>query len=133
MGRPAFGYAVTGTGAIAARSARNGRISRAPSAQLMPTEIGFACCTDAQNASIVWPESVRPLRSVIVTEIRIGSSTAELVEHVARGDDRGLRVQRVEDRLDQDRVDAALDERAHLLGVGGAQRVEVEIADTPRR
>jgi hypothetical protein len=40
----------------------------------MPTEIGFACCTDAQNASIVWPESVRPLRSVIVTEIRIGSS-----------------------------------------------------------
>ncbi len=31
---------------------------------------------DAQNASSVWPESVRPLRSTIVTEIQSGSSGA---------------------------------------------------------
>ena len=36
---------------------------------------------------------------------------------VLRGDDRGLRVQRVEDRLDQEQVDAALAQRPHLLGV----------------
>ena len=41
----------------------------------MPTENGSAWATDAQNASTVCPDSVRPLRSVIVTEIMIGSST----------------------------------------------------------
>ncbi len=46
-----------------------GRMSRAPSAQLMPTLNGFTCATVVQNASIVWPDSVRPLRSVTVTEI----------------------------------------------------------------
>ena len=35
-----------------------------------------------------------------------------------RGDDRRLRVQRVEDRLDEEEVDAAFAQRAHLLGVG---------------
>ena len=41
----------------------------------------------------------------------------ELVEHVAGGDDRRLRVQGVEDRLHQKQVDAAVDEAANLLGV----------------
>ena len=40
----------------------------------MPTENGRACAIEVQKASIVWPESVRPLRSVIVTEIISGSS-----------------------------------------------------------
>ena len=53
-----------------------GRISFAPSEQLTPTIRGFACSTAAQNASIVWPESVRPERSTIVTEIQSGSSGA---------------------------------------------------------
>ena len=57
-----------------ASSARNGRISRAPSAQLRPTLNGRACAIDTQKASIVWPESVRPLLSVIVTEIMTGTS-----------------------------------------------------------
>ena len=48
-------------------------MSRAPSAQLMPTLNGRACAIETQNASIVWPDSVRPLRSVIVTEIISGS------------------------------------------------------------
>ena len=59
-----------------ASSARYGRMSRAPSAQLMPTLNGRACAIEVQNASIVWPDSVRPLRSVIVTEIISGSADA---------------------------------------------------------
>ena len=45
----------------------------APSAQLSPTAIGRACITDVQNASTVWPESVRPEASVIVPEMISGT------------------------------------------------------------
>ena len=51
-------------------------MSLAPSAQLMPTLNGLACAIDTQNASMVCPDSVRPLRSVIVTEIISGSRSA---------------------------------------------------------
>ena len=44
----------------------------APSAQLTPTLNGFACATDTQKASIVWPDSAAA-RSVMVTEIMTGS------------------------------------------------------------
>ncbi len=37
---------------------------------------GFACSIAVQNASTVWPESVLPDRSTIVTEIQSGSSGA---------------------------------------------------------
>ena len=53
-----------------------GRISFAPSEQLTPTISGFASAIEFQNASTVWPESVRPERSTIVTEIQSGSSGA---------------------------------------------------------
>ena len=43
---------------------------------------------------------------------------------LARGDQRRLRVQRVEDRLDQQQVDAAVGEPANLLGVGLDDLVE---------
>jgi hypothetical protein len=41
----------------------------------MPTANGLACAIEVWKASMVWPESVRPLRSVIVTEIITGSRT----------------------------------------------------------
>ncbi len=41
----------------------------------MPTASGRACAIEIQNASIVCPDSVRPLRSAIVAEITRGSST----------------------------------------------------------
>ena len=44
--------------------------------------------------------------------------------HLARGDDRRLRVQRVEDRLDQEEIDATLGERRDLLCVCRAHLVE---------
>ena len=44
----------------------------APSAQLSPMDSGRACAIEFQNASVVWPESVRPLWSVMVPEIITG-------------------------------------------------------------
>ncbi len=58
------------------RSATYGRISCAPSEQLMPTINGSACSTEVQNASVVCPVSVRPERSTMVTLIQSGSSGA---------------------------------------------------------
>ena len=49
---------------------------------------------------------------------------ALLVEHLLDGHDGRLGVQRVEDRLDEQHVHAAVHEPAHLLAVGVAQRVE---------
>ena len=63
--------------AIRASSSTCGAISRAPSAQLIPTACGRACATAFQNASTVWPDSVRPDASVIVTEIHTGGRSSE--------------------------------------------------------
>ena len=41
----------------------NGRISRGPSEQFKPTPSKPACEMEFQNASIVCPDCVRPLRS----------------------------------------------------------------------
>ena len=49
---------------------------------------------------------------------------ALLGEDLLAGEDRRLGVQRVEDRLDQHEVGAAVDQPAQLLAVGGAQLVE---------
>ena len=76
FGRPALGWQATYVGAMRARSSTNGRISFAPSEQLTPTMNGRACSTDVQNASTVWPERLRPLRSTAVNEIQSGSCGA---------------------------------------------------------
>ena len=57
-------------------AAMYGRISVAPSEQLMPAAKGCACSTDVQNASTVCPERLRPLRSTMVTERNSGISGA---------------------------------------------------------
>ena len=49
-----------------------GRISAAPSEQLMPTASGRTCRTEFQNASVVCPDSVRPEASVIVPDTITG-------------------------------------------------------------
>src|SRR6266540_3014007 len=58
--------------ATRASSSRYGRISAAPSAQFSPTASGRVWRTEFQNASVVWPESVRPDASVIVPDTMIG-------------------------------------------------------------
>ena len=99
----------------------------------MPTASGRACATDVQNASTVWPDSVRPLLSVMVTDTMSGSSTPSLLEHLQRRHDGRLGVERVEDRLDQQDVAAALDQAAHLFGVRLAHLVEGDARETPGR
>ena len=62
---------------------------------------------------------------MIVIDSMIGSSrsTPRL-----RGVDRGLGVQRVEHRLDQDEIDAALDQRLDLLDIDVGDGVEIDLA-----
>jgi hypothetical protein len=50
-------------------------MSVAPSAQLRPTAKGLAWLTLFQNASLVWPLSVRPLLSTMVPLIITGMRT----------------------------------------------------------
>ena len=61
--------------ATSAISARCSRIAAAPSAQLSPIENGRAWRSECQKAVGVWPDSVRPERSVIVPEIISGRRT----------------------------------------------------------
>ena len=77
------------------------RISPAPSAQLSPTENGRAWLIETQNASGVWPVSVRPERSVIVPEIISGGTVSPSSRKAVDGKERRLGVERVEDRLDR--------------------------------
>ncbi len=58
------------------RSSTNGRISVAPSEQFTLTTSGRACSTETHQASTVWPERLRPLRSTAVNESHRGSSGA---------------------------------------------------------
>ncbi len=106
--------------ATPASPSRKGRISVAPSEQFTPTMNGSACSTEIQNASDVWPERLRPLRSIAVNESHSGSSGATACAATIAA----FAFKRVEDRLDEKEVDAAVAERADLLLVGGLHRVE---------
>ena len=55
---------------------------------------------------------------------------AFIVERFLDGEDRGLRVQRVEDSLDHDEIGAAPDERTRRHAVGLAQFVERDVAES---
>ncbi len=54
---------------------------------------------------------------------------AALLEHLLDRDDARLRVERVDDRLEQQQIAAAVDQAAHLLPVGLAQLVEGHVAE----
>mmetsp|Transcript_5080 Transcript_5080/g.17048 ORF Transcript_5080/g.17048 Transcript_5080/m.17048 type:complete len:327 (-) Transcript_5080:769-1749(-) len=74
LGRPALGYECTWhVSAHPERACMKGSICVAPRAQLRPMQMGFACMTDTQKASVVCPESVRPDWSTMVPEIMVGS------------------------------------------------------------
>ena len=94
-------------------------MSIGPSEQRFPTRNGSACSTEIQNASEVWPDRLRPLRSTAVKDSQRGRPGPR-----PRGDDGGLRVQRVEDGLDQEQVDAAATRGRDLLLVGLAHLIE---------
>ncbi len=75
LGRPALGKAATRVSATRAMSAMWGRIRSAPRAQFRPMAKGLAWRTLFQNASAVWPDRVRPERSVMVPEIHSGRAS----------------------------------------------------------
>ena len=110
-------------------SSTEGRSCSAPNEQFSPTENGLRCCSEYQKASGVWPERLRPERSVMVPESMIGSSTPISSNTCSTAKPRRLGVQRVEDSLDQDELDAALDQPARLRGIGLDQLVEAHIAE----
>ena len=60
----------------------------------------------------------------MVPEIMTGRRRRRSSDTSRDGADRRLGVERVEDGLDQQHVDAAVDQAAHLFSVGGAQLVE---------
>ena len=74
LGRPALGCRLIGISDILFRDIRCGLSCSAPKAQLKPIEQGFACFTEVQKASAVWPDKVLPELSVIVPEIISGIS-----------------------------------------------------------
>ena len=117
--------------ARAASAARCGRSCAAPNEQLSPIVTGRAWRTDAQNASTVWPDRLRPDKSVRVIEIISGSGRPSAASRFEHRLDPGLGVERVEDRLDQDEIDPALDQRVDLLAIDRLDRVEIDLADTP--
>ena len=84
---------------------------------------------------------MRPLRSVIVAEIITGSSTPRASNSSSMRGDRRLGVERVEDRLEQQQVGAAVDQPADLLAVRvahareclGAERRVVDVGRDRQR
>jgi hypothetical protein len=100
----------------------------APRAQLKPTASGRACRIECQNASVTWPERVRPEASVIVPEMMTGQRRPALLEERLEREDRGLGVEGVEDRLDGQDVGAAVDQALRLLPIGRDELVIADIA-----
>ena len=97
------------------------RICLAPSAQFNPTDSGAACVIEFQNASGVCPESSRPGAVGDGAGNHHRQADAAGRHDFGEGEDRGLGVERVEDRLDQQHIDTAVDQSAHLLAISGAQ------------
>jgi len=100
---PAFGCALTYTGATRESSCTYCRSAWAPSAQLSPTLSGRPCATEfPERLPSSAPKACRPLASTIVPEIITGEPLPDLVEQRLEGEQRRLRVERVENGLDQD-------------------------------
>ena len=123
-----MGYAETGRSATRDRTSRCSRSWRGPRAQLSPTIRGRAWRMLCQNASTVWPERVRPEASTIVPEMISGTRKPSSSKSVSTAEDRRLGVERVEDRLDQEEIRAALDQRAGRRPVGGLELLEGDVA-----
>ena len=99
----------------ATSSSTYGRSCRAPSAQFRPTASGCAWRTEFQNASVVWPESVRPEASVIVPEMMTGSSTPRSSNTPATAKIAALAFSVSKTVSIEQQVDAASDQRTRAL------------------
>ena len=95
----------------------------------MPTLNGRACATDVQNGV----DRLAGQRAAAAIGDRDRDHQRQpdalLLEDLLDGDDAGLGVERVEDRLEQQQIAAAVDQAADLLFVGVAQLVERDRAE----
>jgi hypothetical protein len=71
---------------------------------------------------------MRPEASVTVPEMIDGQAFAGLLHQLVDREDRGLGIERVEDRLDQEEVCTAVQQTAGLLQIGVLQLVEAGVA-----
>ena len=128
FGRPAFGWVETNVSAIRASSATYGRRSAAPSAQFRPTAIGRAWRTEFQNASVTWPDSVRPEASVIVPEMITGQRRPCSSKSVstAKIDARALSVSKIVSMINASAPPST--QALRLLEVGPDELVEGDVA-----
>ena len=103
-----------------------------PASSSTPTTSGWACSIELQNASTVWPGQ-RPAAQV---DDRHRDPQRQVRRDLAGGGDGGLRVERVEDGLDQQQVDAALGQRlrsARRRRPGPASNVTARYAGSSTR
>jgi len=77
---------------------------------------GLACDSEFQNASVVWPDSVRPDASVIVPEIMIGTRTLRCSKYCSDREQRGLRVS-VSNMVSTIRISAPPSSRPRIASV----------------
>ena len=94
-----------------------------------PTDSGAACATEFQNASGVCPDKQAAGTIGDGAGDHHRYRDAACVEFLGDGENCRLGVKRVENRLDQQRVDAAVEQPAHLLRIGDAQLIEGDGAE----
>jgi hypothetical protein len=109
FGRPAFGCRLKRRVRDPRRALDVGPQILGAQRAVQPMNSGCAWRTEFQKASVVWPVSVRPLRSVIVHEIITGRRGRAARSTARSRTGRPSHVQRVENRLDEQQVRAAVD------------------------
>ena len=119
-GRPALGSTEIGTGHAWARYRMCSVISRGPVAQLRPRMSGFRAMSDVRAAPISEPSSMRPVVSM-VTWVWMGTDPTGGGHGPPAADHGRLGLQQVVAGLDEQQVDAAVEEAARLLLVDVAQ------------
>ncbi len=116
-------------------------MSSGPVEQFRPMTSTFSASSVASAAEMSVPRSILPPLGSSETEVWIGQRPARLLEGLARAEDGGLDLEDVLGRLDDDEVDAAVDQAARLLGedrhqlaeADGAQRGVVGCGEVPGR
>ena len=98
--------------------------ARRPTRSSAPPRRGRAWRMEFQNASTVWPDRVRPERSVMVPETQMGRGSSPSSSRSRIALIGGLGVQRVEHRLHQEDVHLARMKGEGLLAIGMVDLVE---------
>ena len=127
-GRPAFGRHERYVRACCERWRRCSVISAGPVAQFMPITSGRIASSAVSAAPISEPTSMRPVVSTVTCSM-IGTVRPSAAMALRHAIDRGLALEEVHHRLDEDDVDATGDQAVGLLLVGVAQGDEVDVAE----